>query len=101
GSPSFAKSFGVVLSAENKCQLYIPAGFAHGFCVTSESALFIYKCSDFYAPECEGGISWSDPDLAIAWPIEKPALSPKDEKYVRLKDLDPSRLPRYEAEPFA
>jgi len=92
GSPTFAKFVGVVLSGENKRQVYIAPGFAHGFCVTSEAALFSYKCSDGYAPESEGGILWNDPDLGIRWPIEGPTLSAKDEKFPRLKDLDPRRL---------
>jgi dTDP-4-dehydrorhamnose 3,5-epimerase len=95
GSPTFGKCVGVVLSGENKRQLYIAEGFAHGFCVTSETALFVYKCSDLYAPESEGGILWSDPDLGIRWPIDRPTLSAKDEKYPRLKDLDPRRLFQY------
>jgi dTDP-4-dehydrorhamnose 3,5-epimerase len=95
GSPTFGKFVGVVLSGENKRQLYIAQGFAHGFCVTSETALFMYKCSDRYAPESEGGILWNDPDLGIRWPVDAPTLSAKDEKYPRLKDLDPRRLFEY------
>ena len=91
GSPTFGKFVGVVLSGENKRQLFIEEGFAHGFCVTSETALFMYKCSDRYAPESEGGILWSDPDLGIRWPIPQPTLSAKDEKLPRLRDLDPKR----------
>jgi dTDP-4-dehydrorhamnose 3,5-epimerase len=96
GSPTFGKAVGVVLSGESKRQIYIPPGFAHGFCVTSEHALFMYKCTDIYAPEAEGGIMWNDPDLGIAWPVERPSLSPKDEKYPRLKDIDPGKLPVYQ-----
>jgi dTDP-4-dehydrorhamnose 3,5-epimerase len=96
GSPTFGQSVGVVLSGETKRQIYIPPGFAHGFCVTSERALFMYKCTDSYAPEAEGGIIWNDPDLGIEWPIERPALSAKDEKYARLKDVDRARLPTYQ-----
>ncbi len=66
-SPMFGKWIGQHLSDENKRQIFIPEGFAHGFCVLSETALFHYKCSDFYAPQCEGGIIWSDPDVAIDW----------------------------------
>jgi len=95
GSPAFGKAVGVVLSAENKRQVYIPRGFAHGFCVTSETALFMYKCSDFYAPASEGGVIWNDPDLGIRWPVERPTLAPKDEKYSRLRDIEKSRLPVY------
>ena len=97
GSPTFGQSVAVVLSGESKRQIYIPPGFAHGFCVTSEQALFMYKCTDFYAPEAEGGIIWNDPDLGIQWPVERPALSSKDEKYPRLKDVDRTRLPVYES----
>jgi len=95
GSPTFGQHVGVVLSEENKRQLYIPQGFAHGFCVTSETALFAYKCTDYYAPDCEGGILWSDADLGIAWPVERPALSGKDDKYPRLRDADRDKLPQF------
>lgn len=78
-SPTFGQWVGVTLSAENKQQLWIPAGFAHGFVVLSETAEFVYKASDFYAPEVERCILWNDPDLAIAWPLqEAPLVSPKD-----------------------
>jgi dTDP-4-dehydrorhamnose 3,5-epimerase len=95
GSPHFGKSTSVVLSGESKRQLFIPRGFAHGFCVTSETALFVYKCSDPYSPSTEFGITYDDPDLAIAWPIAAPALSEKDSRYPRLRDVDPARLPKY------
>jgi dTDP-4-dehydrorhamnose 3,5-epimerase len=95
GSPTFGKYVGVVLSGDNKRQLYIAQGFAHGFCVTSEKALFTYKCSDRYAPESEASILWNDPDLGIRWPIDRPTLSGKDEKCPRLKDIDPARLFHY------
>jgi dTDP-4-dehydrorhamnose 3,5-epimerase len=95
GSPTFGRSVGVVLSGDNKLQLYVPPGFAHGFCVTSDSALFMYKCTELYAPAADGGVIWNDPDLGIGWPIEKPTLSAKDAKYVRLRDVDKSTLPAY------
>jgi dTDP-4-dehydrorhamnose 3,5-epimerase len=95
GSPRFGKSATLTLSGENKRQIYIPPDFAHGFCVLSETALFMYKCTELYAPETEGGILWNDPDLAIPWPIERPTLSEKDAKYLRLRDLDRQRLPVY------
>ena len=68
GSPTFGKWVGAELSADNKRQFFLPAGFAHGFVVTSEQAIFSYKCSDFYAPQAEGGVLFSDPDLGIDWP---------------------------------
>ena len=98
GSPTFGQSAGVLLSSENKRQFYIPEGFAHGFCVTSETALFAYKCTQMYQPQSEYGVSWDDPDLGIEWPIEKPLLSEKDKKYPRLKDIGVVVLPRQTAE---
>ncbi|MFH1138901.1 MAG: dTDP-4-dehydrorhamnose 3,5-epimerase [Pseudomonadota bacterium] len=92
-SPFFGKWVGVILSGENKRQLFIPEGFAHGFCVLSGTAFFSYKCGDLYAPECEGGILWSDPVLAVDWPIEKPVLSVKDNLFPLLRDIPPERLP--------
>jgi dTDP-4-dehydrorhamnose 3,5-epimerase len=78
-SPTFGKWVGERLSAENKKQLWVPVGFAHGFLVLSESAEFLYKTTDFYAPQHERCLNWSDPDLAIEWPLTgKPALSSKD-----------------------
>ena len=79
GSPTYGQWVGEILSAENKKQLWIPAGLAHGFVVLSETAEFLYKTTDYYAPQHERCIAWNDPDLAIAWPIEgQPLLSPKD-----------------------
>jgi dTDP-4-dehydrorhamnose 3,5-epimerase len=95
GSPTFRRWVGYTLSAQNKRQLYIPPGFAHGFCVTSESALFAYKCTELYRPEHELGIVWDDPDVGITWPVEEPVLSPKDRVYPRLADVPESRLPTY------
>jgi dTDP-4-dehydrorhamnose 3,5-epimerase len=77
-SPTFGGWVGVQLSAENKRQLWVPEGFAHGFLVLSESAEFLYKTTDYYAPQFEQCIRWNDPDLAIAWPIAEPLLSTKD-----------------------
>ncbi|MBS3934243.1 MAG: dTDP-4-dehydrorhamnose 3,5-epimerase [Truepera sp.] len=96
GSPTFGQWVGVTLSADNKRQLFLPAGFAHGFCVTSETALFAYKCTDFYHPQAEGGVIWDDPGLGIEWPIDTPLLSAKDRSYPRLTELPPERLPQYE-----
>lgn len=77
-SPTFGDWVGVELSAENKRQLWVPEGFAHGFLVLSESAEFLYKTTDYYAPQYEQCIRWNDPDLAIAWPTAEPLLSAKD-----------------------
>jgi dTDP-4-dehydrorhamnose 3,5-epimerase len=95
GSPTYGKWTGVELSGENKRQFFIPPGFAHGFCVMSESAVFSYRCSDYYSPESEVGILWSDPDIGIDWPVTEPLLSKKDREYPRLKDVPESRLPVY------
>jgi dTDP-4-dehydrorhamnose 3,5-epimerase len=87
GSPTFGRWVGVELSSENKRQFWVPPGFAHGFCVISESADFQYKCTALYAPENERAIIWNDPDLAIPWPISgAPKLSAKDAAAPRLKD---------------
>ncbi|MDX9701031.1 MAG: dTDP-4-dehydrorhamnose 3,5-epimerase [Rhodocyclaceae bacterium] len=97
GSPAFGRWTSVRLSAENRRQFYIPPGFAHGFCVTSETALFAYKCTDVYNPAAEGSVLWNDPDLAIPWPLAgEPELSAKDREGVRLRDVPVERLPRYE-----
>ncbi len=77
-SPAFGKWLGVRLSGERKTQIFVPKGFAHGFCVLSETADVHYKCSQLYDPADEGGILWSDPELGIAWPIDRPILSGKD-----------------------
>ena len=90
GSPTFGKWVAVELSAENKLQLFIPHGFAHGFSVLSEEALFQYKCDDFYHPESEGAIAWNDPQLNIDWQLPKESiiLSPKDTRHPSLAELD-------------
>lgn len=98
GSPTFGQWVGVTLSSDNKRQLYIPEGFAHGFCVTSETALVVYKCTDFYNPQTEGGIIWNDPDIGIGWPCIKPILSEKDQRFTALKDLPSDKLPRWGGE---
>jgi len=95
GSPTMGEWVGVTLSSENKRQFYIPEGFAHGFCVTSETALFAYKCTEVYQPQSEYGVSWQDPDLGIQWPIEKPLLSEKDLNYPRLSEIKTKFSPRY------
>ncbi len=93
GSPTFGKFFGIELSEENKRQLWVPPNFAHGFCVLSESADFVYKCTDLYAPEQEGAVLWNDPALGIPWPITSPNLSKKDAAAPTLANAP--RLPEY------
>jgi len=95
GSPTFGKWAGVLLSSEEMNQIFIPAGFAHGFAVLSETAEFLYKCSEFYSPSSEGGIAWNDPQLNIEWPITSPLLSPKDSKYPCLEELSEEQLPHF------
>lgn len=95
GSPTFGKSFSVRLSAENKRQIYIPRGFAHGFVVLSEAAEFLYKCDDFYYGHDDRGIAWDDPALGIEWAITDPLLSEKDRRNPRLRDVAPGELPVY------
>lgn len=95
GSPTFGKWIGVTLSSENRQQFYVPPGFAHGFVVTSEVALFSYKCTDLYHPEHECSIKWDDPQLKIDWPVESPELSEKDKKGLLLSELEEDKLPEY------
>lgn len=92
GSPTFGRWVGVTLSSADRRQMYVPPGFAHGFCVTSETALFAYKCTDLYDPAAEGAVAWDDPDLAIPWPVTEPVLSPKDRAAPRLGDVSRDRL---------
>lgn len=96
GSPTFGRWVGAVLSAENKRQIYVPQGFAHGFAVLSETAEFLYKCSDFYNAEHEYGVLWNDPELKINWNVTDPILSAKDQKYPVLAKVPPELLPKYE-----
>jgi len=93
GSATFGKWAGVDLSGTNHRQLFIPEGFAHGFYVLSDTAYFAYKCSDFYAPDDEGGVLWSDPDIGIRWPAGDPIVSARDQGLPRLNTLEPDRLP--------
>lgn len=93
GSPTCGQWVGELLSSENRRQLWIPAGFAHGFLVTSDRALLAYKCTERYHAETERAIAWDDPDLAIEWPTRDVSLSARDRAAVRLRDLDPSSLP--------
>ncbi|MEQ1812899.1 MAG: dTDP-4-dehydrorhamnose 3,5-epimerase [Candidatus Nitrotoga sp.] len=88
-SPTFGRHVAFDLSAENKRMLWIPAGFAHGFLVTSDTAEFLYKTTDYYAPEYERSLAWNDPDIAIQWPInDEPALSAKDRGGRRLAQAE-------------
>ena len=95
GSPTFGRWVGECLSADNKRQLYLPPGFAHGFLVTSEEALFAYKCTDYYHPETERSIRWDDPRIGIEWPIAGPVVSAKDHVAVTLDDMPAELLPAY------
>jgi len=95
GSPSFGRWYGVTLSEENKRQLYIPPGCAHGFCVTSEAATFIYKCTEAYHPETELTVRYDDPDIGIPWPVQSPTVSAKDAAGKLLRDIEPERLPSF------
>jgi dTDP-4-dehydrorhamnose 3,5-epimerase len=91
-SPTFGKWYGATLSDENQKQMWIPPGFAHGFCVTSATALFTYKCSAYYAPENEHTIRYDDPAIAIPWPISDPQLSDKDRNAPGLAEMDSAAL---------
>lgn len=98
-SPTFGQWYGTELNEDNVKMIYVPPGFAHGFVVLSETADFIYKCTDYYHPESEQGIAWDDPDLNIDWSIaeiaEKISLSDKDKQNVKLKDQPAEKLPAY------
>lgn len=86
-SPRFGQHVAIELNEDNHRQVWIPPGYAHGFCVLSEMADFQYKCTDYYDPLDEGGIIWNDPDLAIKWPIKNPILSKKDKTFPNFKNL--------------
>ena len=91
GSDTYGKWYGVLLSAGNKKQFYVPEGFAHGFVVMSETAEFVYKCTRFYDPSDEGGLMWNDPEIGIDWPVPENAellLSEKDQHHQPLKDFE-------------
>jgi dTDP-4-dehydrorhamnose 3,5-epimerase len=91
-SPTFGRWHGLHLSGENKRQFFIPPGFAHGFAVLSETALFAYKCTELYTPQNELTIAWNDADIGIQWPLDNPRLSEKDAHGLRLKELPKDRL---------
>ena len=94
GSPTYGQWYGVILSAENKKQFFIPKNFAHGFVVLSEKAEFVYKCSDFYHPNDEGGLAWNDPEIGVEWPMPEGMtendliLSEKDKKWGGIRELN-------------
>lgn len=100
GSPTFGKWEGVLITEENKRQFYIPEGFAHGFLVLSDEAVFTYKCTDYYAPDYDSGIIWNDPDIGINWPLDQidhHILSKKDEQQQSLKQFNSRKNPfKYE-----
>ncbi len=96
GSPTFGLWEGVLLTADNKKQFYVPEGFAHGFLVVSDEAVFQYKCTDYYAPEYDGGVLWNDPDIGIEWPLEgidEVLLSDKDKAQQTLKEFKQQENP--------
>jgi dTDP-4-dehydrorhamnose 3,5-epimerase len=96
GSPTFGEWTAVTLSSENKRQFYVPEGFAHGFLVASNAALFAYKCTAKYNAKAEAGILWNDPEIGIEWPVEAPVLSEKDRAAPTLAQIPSEQLPSYE-----
>jgi len=95
GSPTFGKWEGIYLSAENNRQIFVPEGFAHGFCVLSDTADVSYKCTDYYHPDDEFGLLWSDPTIGIDWPIKNPVLSSRDCQYPVLSETADTVLPAF------
>jgi dTDP-4-dehydrorhamnose 3,5-epimerase len=95
GSPSFGKWTGQYLSDKNRRQIFVPEGFAHGFCVLSETADVLYKTTDLYNPDDEHGVLWSDPAIGIDWPVEMPVVSDKDKQFPGLKEAPETNLPIY------
>jgi dTDP-4-dehydrorhamnose 3,5-epimerase len=95
GSPTFGKWVSVVLSGENQLQLFVPRGFAHGFAVRSDSADFLYKCSDYFDAADDRGVLWNDPAIGIDWQTESPILSEKDQRYLTLTEIPREQLPQY------
>ncbi|TAN38271.1 MAG: dTDP-4-dehydrorhamnose 3,5-epimerase [Verrucomicrobia bacterium] len=96
GSPVFGQHESIMLSDENQQMLFVPEGFAHGFCVLSDVADVLYKCTDYYHADDDGGLLWSDPGLGISWPIKKPILSAKDQTYLHLTGIAQEKLPCYQ-----
>lgn len=96
GSPTFGEHAAVELSEANRRQLWIPPGFAHGFCVLGDHADIYYKCTDVYHPDDEGGLRWDDPSLGIDWPVDEPLLSERDLRHPTLSELGPDDLPQVE-----
>lgn len=95
GSPTFGRWLGMMLSSERHNQIYIPEGFAHGFCVVSNTATVAYKCTRYYVPQYDRGIRWNDPALGINWPVGTPILSDKDQSHHCLENIPESELPPY------
>jgi dTDP-4-dehydrorhamnose 3,5-epimerase len=93
GSPHFGRWVGVTLSGDNRRQFYVPPGFAHGFCVTSETALVMYKCTEVYQPRNDRGVRWNDPRIGIVWPISDPLVSEKDGRAPLLDEIPADQLP--------
>lgn len=95
GSPRFGQHESVILSAENKRQLYVPTGFAHGYLVLSDTAEFLYKCSEFYFSRWDRGIAWNDPAVGIKWGLESPILSARDKSHPTLSQVPEAELPSF------
>jgi len=94
GSPAFGRHVAFTLAADRHQQLYLPPGVAHGFCALAEENEILYKCTDYYHPEDEAGVLWNDPDIGIHWPLADPVIHPRDAAYPKLRNIDPSGLPR-------
>jgi dTDP-4-dehydrorhamnose 3,5-epimerase len=95
GSPTFGNCATALISADNRLQIYVPRGFAHGFQVIGENACVLYKCTEYFDPVCERGIRWNDPDLKISWPLINHILSEKDERLPFLSEISEESLPEY------
>ncbi len=96
-SPTFGQHVAIELDDKSHKQIYIPPGFAHGFCALSDNANVLYKCTDFYHKPSERGIIWNDPELNLPWPVKTPILSPKDLVFSKLSEMAKDQLPRYKA----